>query len=81
MKPTQSEVGKWNHRMPSAEFTESVVIWLYGASTIGMEHLAAGPDGEWAAVDLEHVSISVMFFGGGLVSIRCCVYGTRLTSI
>lgn len=64
VKPTRSEVG-WKARIPSAEFTESFVIFLYGCINVFMEHLAAW-GGEWVAQDLEHVSISIMFFGGGL---------------
>ena len=52
-------------KVPSAEFVESFVIWLYGASNVFLEHLAAW-GGEWTAMDFEHVSISIMFFGGGL---------------
>ena len=66
-KPTKSEVGAWRSRVPSAESTESFVIFLYGASNVFMEHLAAS-GGEWHPEDLEHVSIAIMFFGGGLVS-------------
>ena len=32
-----------------------------------LEHLG-GWGGPWTAHDLEHVSITIMFFGGGLVS-------------
>lgn len=70
LKPTSSEVGVWRSRVPSGEFTESFVIFLYGASNVFMEHLG-GAGGEWHAQDLEHVSIAIMFFGGGLVSHRC----------
>lgn len=66
LKPTKSEVG-WKSRVPSAEFTESFVIFLYGCINVFLEHLAAW-GGEWVAQDFEHVSISIMFFGGGLVS-------------
>ena len=65
-KPNTAQVG-WKSRIPSAEFTESFVIFLYGCINVFMEHLAAW-GGAWTAQDLEHVSISVMFFGGGLVS-------------
>jgi Protein of unknown function (Ytp1) len=34
-----------------------------------LEHLAAW-GGAWTAQDLEHVSISIMFFGGGLVGLN-----------
>ena len=54
-----------NTRIPSAEFVESFVIFLYGASNVWLEHLAAWGDA-WSAQDFEHVSISIMFFGGGL---------------
>lgn len=66
LKPTKSEVG-WKSRVPTAEFTESFVIFLYGSTNVFLEHLAAW-GGAWTAQDFEHVSISIMFFGGGLVS-------------
>lgn len=58
-------VSRWKAAMPSAEFVESFVIFLYGASNIFLEHLAARGHA-WSAQDLEHVSITIMFFGGGL---------------
>ncbi|KAK5957619.1 hypothetical protein OHC33_000806 [Knufia fluminis] len=64
LKPTRSEVG-WKARAPTAEFVESFVIFLYGCTNVFMEHLAAW-GGAWTAQDFEHVSISIMFFGGGL---------------
>lgn len=67
MKPSKDVVGRRKARLPSAEFTESFVIWLYGCTNVFLEHLAAW-GGAWTAQDLEHVSISVLFFGGGLVS-------------
>ncbi|KAH7085377.1 integral membrane protein [Paraphoma chrysanthemicola] len=66
VKPTKEVVGRRRAALPSAEFTESFVIWLYGCTNVFLEHLAAWGD-EWTAQDLEHVSISVMFFGGGLL--------------
>ncbi|KAK2744044.1 hypothetical protein FQN57_004497 [Myotisia sp. PD_48] len=64
-KPSRAVVGAAKARVPTAEFVESFVIFLYGASNVFLEHLAAWGDA-WTAQDLEHVSISVMFFGGGL---------------
>ncbi len=58
-------MGGWSAALPSAEFVESAVIFVYGASNVFLEHLAAW-GGAWTAQDLEHVSISIMFFGGGL---------------
>ncbi|RMZ82261.1 hypothetical protein DV738_g1905, partial [Chaetothyriales sp. CBS 135597] len=65
LKPSGSEVGQWKARIPSAEFTESFVIFLYGCTNVFLEHLG-GRGGRWTAQDLEHVSIAIMFFGGGL---------------
>ncbi|KAJ5770679.1 uncharacterized protein N7511_002730 [Penicillium nucicola] len=64
-KPPASIVG-WKAKVPSGEFVESFVIWLYGITNVFLEHLS-NPGGEWSAADMEHVSISIMFFGGGLV--------------
>ncbi|TPX25517.1 hypothetical protein DIZ76_010972 [Coccidioides immitis] len=64
IKPSRAIVG-WKSRVPTGEFTESLVIFLYGSSNVFLEHLAAW-GGAWTAQDLEHVSISIMFFGGGL---------------
>ncbi|EEP80578.1 conserved hypothetical protein [Uncinocarpus reesii 1704] len=64
VKPSRAIVG-WKARIPTGEFVESFVIFLYGASNVFLEHLAAWGDA-WTAQDLEHVSISIMFFGGGL---------------
>ncbi|RMD39335.1 hypothetical protein DV735_g5792, partial [Chaetothyriales sp. CBS 134920] len=65
LKPSGSEVGQWKARIPSAEFTESFVIFLYGCTNVFLEHLG-GWGGAWTPQDLEHVSIAIMFFGGGL---------------
>ncbi|EUC39563.1 hypothetical protein COCMIDRAFT_10349 [Bipolaris oryzae ATCC 44560] len=66
VKPSKEVVGSWSAAVPSAEFTESFVIFLYGASNVFLEHLAS-PGKPWSARDLEHVAISIMFFGGGLL--------------
>ena len=66
IKPPASIVGSRKARTPSAEFLESFLIFVYGATNVFMEHMAAW-GGSWSAQDYEHVSISVMFFGGGLV--------------
>jgi len=66
-KPSRNLVGKIA-LMPSAEFVESAVICFYGLSNVFLERLA-NRDGKWAAIDLEHISITLIFFGGGLVSL------------
>ncbi|KAI5460251.1 hypothetical protein BGZ63DRAFT_386828 [Mariannaea sp. PMI_226] len=53
---------KWR---PSAEFVESFLIFFYGSTNIFLEHLA-GWGGKWTATDMEHISITVLFIGGGM---------------
>lgn len=65
VRPPVGVVSRRKAAMPSAEFVESFVIFLYGASNVFLEHLAAWGQA-WSAQDLEHVSITIMFFGGGL---------------
>lgn len=45
---------------------ESFLIFFYGSTNAFLEHLAAWGSA-WTAQDLEHVSITIMFFGGGLL--------------
>ncbi|KAG9192241.1 hypothetical protein G6011_10975 [Alternaria panax] len=78
VKPPKEVVGRRRAALPSAEFTESFVIWLYGCTNVFLEHLAAWGDA-WTAQDLEHVSISVMFFGGGLLGM--CIESTRVREL
>ncbi|KAG6357862.1 hypothetical protein INS49_013743 [Diaporthe citri] len=61
VKP-KSASGRWT---PSAEFVESALIFTYGATNIFLEHLGRW-GGEWSFEDLEHISITVLFIGGGL---------------
>ncbi|KAJ5971685.1 uncharacterized protein N7479_001603 [Penicillium vulpinum] len=63
-KPPASIAG-WKSKVPSGEATESFVIFLYGATNVFLEHLSSAGK-PWSATDLEHVSISILFFGGGL---------------
>lgn len=65
VRPPLGIVSARQLKVPSAEFVESFVIFLYGSTNVFLEHLAAW-GGAWTARDLEHVSISIMFFGGGL---------------
>ncbi|CAG8025636.1 unnamed protein product [Penicillium olsonii] len=63
-KPSASIVG-WKSKVPTGEATESFVIFLYGITNVFLEHLSNAGQA-WSPTDLEHVSISVLFFGGGL---------------
>jgi len=78
VKPPKEVVGRRRAALPSAEFTESFVIWLYGCTNVFLEHLAAWGDA-WTAQDLEHVSISIMFFGGGLLGM--CIESTKVRDL
>lgn len=66
VRPAHPLVSRWKTRVPSAEFTESFVIWLYGTSNVFLEHLNNW-GGKWSPQDFEHVSITILFFGGGLL--------------
>jgi len=59
---------KQGGRRITAEFVESFLIFFYGSTNVFLEHLAAWGKA-WSAQDLEHISITAMFFGGGLVSV------------
>uniref|UniRef100_L2FH80 Integral membrane protein n=1 Tax=Colletotrichum fructicola (strain Nara gc5) TaxID=1213859 RepID=L2FH80_COLFN len=48
-----------------AEFVESALIFVYGSTNIFLEHLGNW-GGEYSAQDLEHISITVLFIGGGM---------------
>lgn len=66
VRPVVYRCQSW--RRPSAEFVESGLIFIYGATNIFLEHLGSwGKD--WSPQDLEHFSITVLFIGGGLVSL------------
>ncbi|KAI5925613.1 hypothetical protein F4810DRAFT_717939 [Camillea tinctor] len=66
---------KWR---PSAEFVEGALIFTYGSTNIFLEHLAnAGED--FSAQDLEHMSITVLFIGGGLLAML--VESTRIRDL
>ena len=83
VRPPVGVVTRRKAAMPSAEFVESFVIFLYGASNVFLEHLAAW-GGAWSAQDLEHVSITIMFFGGGLCGMlveSTCIRDLLNTSI
>ncbi|KAL2828964.1 hypothetical protein BDW59DRAFT_142599 [Aspergillus cavernicola] len=64
VKPPREIVG-WKASIQTAEFTESAVIFSYGVSNVFLEHLS-GWGGAWTPSDFEHMSIAIMFLGGGL---------------
>ncbi|KFY33436.1 hypothetical protein V494_07650 [Pseudogymnoascus sp. VKM F-4513 (FW-928)] len=60
----------------SAEFVESFLIFFYGSTNIFLEHLNAWGEA-WSAQDLEHISITIMFIGGGLCGMLIESIGIR----
>jgi hypothetical protein len=46
---------------------ESALIFFYGSTNVFMEHLGHW-GGKWHPQDFEHLSITILFMGGGLVS-------------
>jgi Protein of unknown function (Ytp1) len=66
VKPGADLVPSWKTRVPSADFIESFLIFLYGISNVWLEHLTAWGSA-WSPEDYEHVSITILFFGGGLL--------------
>lgn len=66
VRPKQSSQG-WR---PSAEFVEGALIFFYGSTNIFLEHLGNADVGnaEYSSQDLEHLSITVLFIGGGLLA-------------
>ncbi|KAE9964492.1 hypothetical protein BLS_008278 [Venturia inaequalis] len=66
IKPRSDLIPTWKTRIPSADSVESFLIFLYGISNVWLEHLAAWGS-TWSPEDYEHVSITILFFGGGLL--------------
>ena len=56
------------------EGLECLLIFIYGITNVFLEHLSGWGEA-WTAQDLEHVAISLLFIGGGLV--RFTVFDCR----
>jgi hypothetical protein len=64
----------WNRRpktvssnVPTAEFVECFVIFLYGITNTWMERFGAQPGDPYTTKEIQHISIAVMFWFAGLV--------------
>ncbi|KAJ9095970.1 hypothetical protein QFC21_005332 [Naganishia friedmannii] len=53
-------------RLPSAEMIESFVIFFYGVTNTWMERFGAQPGDPYTIKQVQHISIAVMFWFGGL---------------
>jgi hypothetical protein len=80
VKPPADAVGRTKAATPSMEFFESLLICVYGVSNVWLEHLNAAGQ-VWSPMDYEHVSITILFFGGGLVSFREAPYSLFRASL
>jgi hypothetical protein len=78
VKPGADLVPSWKTRVPSAEFVESFLIFIYGVSNVWLEHLAAW-GAAWSPEDYEHISITILFFGGGLLGML--IESTRIRDL
>jgi hypothetical protein len=78
VKPGAGLVPSWKTRVPTAEFVESFLFFLYGISNVWLEHLAAWGQA-WAPEDYEHVSITILFFGGGVLGML--IESTRIRDL
>ncbi|KAI1099847.1 hypothetical protein F4804DRAFT_320724 [Jackrogersella minutella] len=74
VRPKQSSQ-KWR---PTAEFVEGALIFTYGSTNIFLEHLG-NAGGEFRPQDLEHISITVLFIGGGLLAML--IESTRIRDL
>ncbi|KAI0150649.1 hypothetical protein GGR57DRAFT_189846 [Xylariaceae sp. FL1272] len=74
VRPKQTSL-KWR---PSAEFVEGALIFTYGATNIFLEHLGSTEE-SFSAEDLEHLSITVLFIGGGLLAML--IESTRIREL
>ncbi|RDA90094.1 hypothetical protein CP533_4694 [Ophiocordyceps camponoti-saundersi (nom. inval.)] len=63
---------------PTAEWTESALIFFYGSTNIFLEHLGRWGRA-WSAQDLEHIAITILFIGGGLI--RSLLHTTVLRAV
>jgi hypothetical protein len=66
LKPATERPFNGQSRSITMEGLESFLIFLYGISNVFLEHLSGWGEA-WTVQDLEHVAISVLFIGGGLV--------------
>lgn len=67
-----SELGwAWNRSpsrsYPSAEFVESLVIFVYGITNTWMERFGVDPGDPYTTKQVQHISIAVMYWFAGLV--------------
>lgn len=53
--------------IPSAEFVESLVIFIYGCTNVWMERFGVAPGSPFSTRQLQHISIAAMFWFAGML--------------
>lgn len=66
-RSTSRSQSAWRRSMPSAEFVECLVIFIYGVSNTWMERFGAAPGDPYTIKQIQHISIAVMFWFAGLM--------------
>ncbi|KAH9904573.1 hypothetical protein F4778DRAFT_770469 [Xylariomycetidae sp. FL2044] len=74
VRPKQSSQ-KWR---PTAEFVEGALIFTYGSTNVFLEHLGS-TESTFSSQDLEHMSITILFIGGGLLAML--IESTRIRDL
>lgn len=64
----------WNRQptkrnVPTAEWVECLVIFIYGATNTWMERFSAAPGDPYTVKQVQHISIAVMFWFAGLLGL------------
>lgn len=72
-RPTPSNARKnvagWRKNMPSAEWVECLVIFIYGSTNTWMERFGVAPGSPFTVKQVQHISIAVMFWFAGLMGL------------
>ncbi|KAF8486682.1 hypothetical protein JB92DRAFT_2759549 [Gautieria morchelliformis] len=56
-------------KVPSAEFVESFVIFLYGSTNVWMERFGAAHGSPFTTKQIQHISIAAMFWFAGMLGL------------
>lgn len=62
-------VTRWRRNVISGEFIECMVIFVYGITNTWMERFGSKPGDPYTIKQIQHISIAVMFWFGGLVGL------------
>ena len=76
-KTNKKNASGWRRSMPSAEFIECLVIFVYGSTNTWMERFGARPGDPYTIKQIQHISIAVMFWFAGLVGMMLEIKAIR----